>query len=155
MVLLANVGTTFVGARDDLKAIYHKLGDVGIQISHLQADGAFDFGYSTCGIKLGPPGTMGSDGVPMAQGITLSKAMGSVVSGEVIAYSPGNELAPLEWTVDPRIIFERWLYSQAYPTADCEVLLRYCQDSTSRLEKSLRRIGVITKRHPRAIIVVL
>ncbi|KAK6357641.1 hypothetical protein TWF718_001949 [Orbilia javanica] len=156
MILLANIGTTFVGARDDLKEIYRKLNDAGLQISHLHADGAFDFGYSTCGIKLGPPGTVGSNGVPMVQGITLSnhKAMGSIVSGEVISYSPGNELASLQWAVDPRIIFERWLYSQAYTPTECETLLRYCQNNASRLEKSLKRIGVVTKRNPGSIIVV-
>ncbi|KAK6516206.1 hypothetical protein TWF506_006116 [Arthrobotrys conoides] len=157
MILLANIGTTFVGARDNLKEIYRKLQEVGIQISHLHADGAFDFGYSTYGIKLGTPGSVGEDGVPMVQGITLSnhKAMGSIVSGEVISYSPGNELSPLEWTVDPRIIFERWIYAQAYPPAECEVLLRYCQDNASRLEQSLRRIGVVTKRNLGSMIVVL
>ncbi|KAK6535919.1 hypothetical protein TWF281_000169 [Arthrobotrys megalospora] len=157
MILLANVGTTFVGARDNLKDIYHRLHAADIQISHIHADGAFDFGFSTYGIKLGPPGAVGLDGVPMVQGITLSnhKGMGSVVSGEVISYSPGNELTPLEWTVDPRIIFERWLYSQAYPPAECEILLQYCQDNATRLEKALRKIGVATKRNPGAIIVVL
>ncbi|KAF3088851.1 hypothetical protein TWF569_008890 [Orbilia oligospora] len=157
MILLGNIGTTFVGARDGLKEIYRKLREVGIRISHLHADGAFDFGYSTSGIKLGPPGAVGPDGVPMVQGITLSnhKAMGSIVSGEVISYSPGNELSALEWTVDPRIIFERWFYSQAYPPAECEALLRYCQDNASRLEQSLRRIGVVTKRNPGSMIVVL
>ncbi|KAK6362709.1 hypothetical protein TWF730_000165 [Orbilia blumenaviensis] len=157
MILLANIGTTFVGARDNLKEIYGKLKSHGIQISHIHADGAFDLGYSTCGIKLGLPGKVGPDGVPMVQGITISnhKAMGSMVSGEVISYSPGNELAALEWTVDPRIIFERWLYSQAYTPADCKTLLRYCQDNASHLETSLRKIGVVTKRNPGAMIVVL
>ncbi|KAK6508921.1 hypothetical protein TWF481_003689 [Arthrobotrys musiformis] len=157
MILLANIGTTFVGARDDLKNIYRSLWDVGIQISHIHADGAFDFGFSAHGIKLGPPGAVGSDGVPMVQGITISnhKAMGSMVSGEVVSYAPGNELAPLEWDVDPRIIFERWLYSQAYPPAECDALLRYCQKNASRLETALRGIGVATKRNPGSIIVVL
>ncbi|RYP01748.1 hypothetical protein DL765_010832 [Monosporascus sp. GIB2] len=116
MILFANIGTTFVGARDDLARIRTSLNAAGIEVSYIHVDGALDFGFDNCGIALGPPGSTGPDHLLRVQGITLShhKAMGSMVSGEVLCYSPGGELASLVSPIDPRVVFETWLYSQIY-----------------------------------------
>ncbi|TGJ80863.1 hypothetical protein E0Z10_g7900 [Xylaria hypoxylon] len=94
MILLVNMGTTFVGARDDIVGIYQNLSKAGIQISYIHVDGALDFGFETCGIELGPCGAASNDGKPLVQGVTIShhKALGQMVSGEVLCFSPENQL---------------------------------------------------------------
>ncbi|RYO94903.1 hypothetical protein DL762_000337 [Monosporascus cannonballus] len=90
MILFANIGTTFVGARDHLARIRASLTAAGIEISYIHVDGALDFGFDNCGIALCPPGPTGPDQLLRVQGITLShhKAMGNMVFGEVLCYSP-------------------------------------------------------------------
>ncbi|KAF3925137.1 hypothetical protein ABW20_dc0101069 [Dactylellina cionopaga] len=178
MILLANWGTTFIGARDDLKQIYTVLKKFGIEIAHIHVDGALDLGFGS-DVKLGLPGMIGSRGMPLVQGITLShhKAMGGMVSGEIICYTPSASRKPdardelslasetnpgdqlqlpaLEWNLDPRIIFEAWLYAEVYTPADVAQLLRYCQNNAAHLQNSLKKLGVLTKRNPDSIIVVL
>ncbi|CAJ2511990.1 Uu.00g076150.m01.CDS01 [Anthostomella pinea] len=156
MVLFANMGTTFVGARDDITRIHDSLAKVGIAISYIHVDGALDFGFDNCGIRLGPPGSQGPDGTPMVQGVTLShhKALGHTVSGEVLCFSPRDELPSLAASVDPRAVFETWLYSRIYAPDDVGQMLNQCQDNAAHLEARLRRIGVVTKRNPQSIITV-
>ncbi|KAF3906897.1 hypothetical protein AA313_de0200364 [Arthrobotrys entomopaga] len=156
-ILVVNMGTTFAGGRDALTQIHAKLDELGVTISHIHVDGALDFGFSNCGITLGRPGTVDSHGVPLVQGIIIShhKSLGSVVSGEVICYSPEDQLTSLEWGIDPRVVFETWLYMQAYASADVTDLLHYCQKNARRLEIALRRANVATKRNPGSLIVVL
>ncbi|KAF3312952.1 hypothetical protein TWF173_006534 [Orbilia oligospora] len=156
MVLFANMGTTFVGARDNLKKIFERLADVGVTISHIHVDGAFDFGFENCSVKLGLPGTIDEEGRPFVQGITIShhKALGGMVSGEVICYSPHDHLAPFKWNVDPRIVFEKWLYDQAFRPEDITKMYRYCQANATYLEFALRKSGFATKRNPESLIVV-
>ncbi|KAF3927925.1 hypothetical protein ABW20_dc0107254 [Dactylellina cionopaga] len=157
LILFANMGTTFVGARDDLAQVHARLNEFGIQISHIHVDGALDFGFGDCGIALGLPGTLGSHGMPFVQGITLShhKAMGSMVSGEVLCFSPKDELSLLEWDVDPRIILETWIYTNAYRPIDVVLMLQYCQDNAARLEAALKKADIATKRNSGSVIVVL
>ncbi|KAM0813379.1 hypothetical protein AB5N19_13372 [Seiridium cardinale] len=95
LVLFANMGTTVVGAHDDSKKVYYELRDVGIQISYIHVDGALPLVFGQGYIALGPPGTLNSDSVPNARGTTLShyKALGHMVSGEVIYYSPVDTLS--------------------------------------------------------------
>ncbi|KAF3908674.1 hypothetical protein AA313_de0206766 [Arthrobotrys entomopaga] len=162
MILFANVGTTFVGAQDDLKGIFEALTEVGVKISHIHADGALDFGFSNHGVSLGFPGEVNAQGIPLVQGVTLShhKAMGNMVSGEVLYLSPefGNkgepQLPSLNWAVDPRIVFESWLYDRVYSAADANDMLQYCRRNAARLELLLKQIGVRTTRNPDSIIVV-
>ncbi|KAI1506724.1 pyridoxal phosphate-dependent transferase [Biscogniauxia marginata] len=171
VVLFANMGTTFVGARDDLESICSALGRVGIEIAYIHVDGALDFGFDSCGVALGPPGKIRSDGVPFVQGVTLShhKALGTMVSGEVLYYSPGGEeqrqqrqqqrqqklpflpnlTSSPAFAADPRAVFETWLYAQAYTPADTALLKRTCEANAARLETALRRCGtagLATKR---------
>ncbi|CAH0053893.1 unnamed protein product [Clonostachys solani] len=155
MILFANIGTTFLGARDDLPEIVSTLKKFGITISHIHADGALDFGYNNCGISLGPPGTIGLNGMPNVQGITVShhKALGQSVSGEVFCFSPNSPIAGLASSVNPRIIFETWLYSRVYQPKDIAFLLNSCQGNASRLEANLKRLGLITKRYPDSLVV--
>ncbi|KFA69621.1 hypothetical protein S40285_04025 [Stachybotrys chlorohalonatus IBT 40285] len=157
MILFANLGTTFVGARDDLATIWKSLYRIGIQPSYIHIDGAFDLGYNTCGIKLGPPGTIDNKGMPMVQGITISyhKALGQNVSGEVMCFSPENDIVGLSTDVDPRIVFETWLYSRIYSLNDRHLMLKYCRENATHLETGLKRIGMATKRNPGSTIVVM
>ena len=157
MVLFANMGTTFVGARDDLARIRTELHHVGISISYIHVDGALDFGYDDCGIALGPPGLNGPGQMPLVQGITLShhKALGSTVSGEVVCYSPNGELASLASPVEPRIVFETWLYTKVYTRSDVALMLSYCRTNATRLVRGLDQIGMATKRNGEGLIVVL
>ncbi|EWC47619.1 hypothetical protein DRE_03239 [Drechslerella stenobrocha 248] len=157
MVLFANMGTTFLGARDDLKRICSGLLEVGIQISYIHIDGALDFGYGNCGVTLGPPGVT-DQGMPVVQGITVShhKVMGGMVSGEVFCWSPtGNRSPCLDWKVDPRIIFEAWLYAEAYSQTDLTQMFRYGRQNALLLEADLKRIGFATKLGPDSVTVVL
>ncbi|RYP88858.1 hypothetical protein DL769_000224 [Monosporascus sp. CRB-8-3] len=157
MVLFANIGTTFVGARDHPARIRASLNAAGIQISYIHVDGALNFGFGNCGITLGLPGSTGPDELPRVQGITLShhKAMGSMVSGEVLCYSPRGELASLVSPIDPRVVFETWLYSQIYTSSDVGTMLQYCRANASRLMSGLERLGVATRRNGQELIVVL
>ncbi|KAK6538249.1 hypothetical protein TWF694_011128 [Orbilia ellipsospora] len=158
MILCANMGTTFVGARDNLSFIYTKLGEVGIQISHIHVDGALELGFgNSAGLKLGEPGAVDEHGVPFVQAVTFShhKAMGNMVSGEIICFSPGEELSSLEWDVDPMVIFETWLFKQVYTPVELDKTLHHCQKMASLLECGLRKLGLMTKRNSQSIIVVL
>ncbi|KAI0908490.1 PLP-dependent transferase [Ustulina deusta] len=157
MILLVNIGTTFVGARDDIFGIYRDLGRLGITISYIHVDGALDFGFDTCGVKLGPPGAVDNDGMPLVQGITMShhKALGHMVSGEVLCFNPKNTpLIPCS-SVDSRAVFEHWFYNRVYSPSDLALMLSYCHENASRLQTGLNRIGVATKRNEYSIITVL
>ncbi|KAI1424503.1 PLP-dependent transferase [Xylaria sp. FL1777] len=157
MILLVNIGTTFVGATDNLFSICQGLKSMGIQISYIHADGALDFGFDACGVKLGPPGAVDNDGMPLVQGITLShhKALGNMVSGEVLCFSPQDPLSIPRSSFDPRAVFETWFYNRVYSPADMALMLSYCRENASRLEMGLNKIGVATKRNDHSIITVL
>ncbi|KAI0535797.1 hypothetical protein GGR58DRAFT_529060 [Xylaria digitata] len=157
MILLANMGTTFVGARDDLIGIYQNLSETGIQISYIHVDGALDFGFDTCGIELGPCGALSNDGKPLVQGVTIShhKALGHMVSGEFLSFSPENQLPSSLPSLVPRAVFENWLYHEVYKPADISLMLATCRENASYLETGLRRINVATKRNNNSIIIVL
>ncbi|KAI1871739.1 hypothetical protein JX265_005725 [Neoarthrinium moseri] len=156
LILFANMGTTFVGARDDIVEIQRELRNVGIGISYIHVDGALDLGFGRGSLSLGPPGTTGCDGQPAVQGITLShhKALGNMVSGEVIAYSPDSDLVSVSHGVDPRVVFETWIYSQVYREEELAVMFDYCLDNATRLEHRLRELGYATKRNADSIITV-
>ncbi|KAI3325097.1 PLP-dependent transferase [Xylariaceae sp. AK1471] len=157
MILLANMGTTFLGARDDLVGIYRDLAAAGIRISYIHVDGALDLGFDTCGIKLGPCGAVDNDGTPLVQGITIShhKALGHIVSGVVLCFSPEWQLSTSCSSLDPRAVFETWFYSRVYGPSDLALMLSYCRTIASHLEACLSRIGVATKRNSQSIITVL
>lgn len=156
MILLLNMGTTFVGATDDLVGIYRTLANAGIQISYIHIDGALDFGFETCNVKLGPCGAVGNDGTPLVQGVSVShhKALGSMVSGEVLCFSPQGQLPSLG-SLDPRIVFETWFYNRVYDSSDLAQMLRECRNNALHLETSLKKIGVATKRNKESLITVL
>ncbi|KAK6542001.1 hypothetical protein TWF694_007773 [Orbilia ellipsospora] len=163
LILFANTGTTFLGARDDLKGIYSQLSSANIEISHIHVDGAFDLGYGEFGITLGLPGTANAEGMPSVQGITIShhKVLGTMICGEVYSFMPEKnhniekEASLFNWGIDPRIIFESWLYTRVFQSTDIAKLLEYCQNNAARLVSGLRQIGVVTKRNPESTIVVL
>ncbi|KAJ2990437.1 hypothetical protein NUW58_g2951 [Xylaria curta] len=156
MILFVNIGTTFVGARDDLLSIYQNLERVGIRISYIHIDGALDFGFETCGVNLGPPGAVDNDGMPLVQGITAShhKALGHMVSGEVLYFDPQNKLSIPISGIDPRAVFENWLYSRVYSPSDLTLMLSYCLENASRLQKGLVGMGIATKRNDYSFITV-
>lgn len=157
VILFANIGSTFVGARDDIAGAASALAAAGIGISYIHADGAFDFGYDTCGVGLGPPGARdAATGGPLVQGITVSrhKALGQSVSGEVLCYSPGREITGLSAGADPRTALESWLYGQVYRPEDVALLLRCGRGNAAHLASSLGRLGYDTRLNPGSIIVV-
>jgi histidine decarboxylase len=156
MILFANMGTTFVGAKDDIMGISMSLRQNGIRISYIHVDGAFSFGFDSCGIKLGPPKATDANGMPLVQGVTIShhKALGQNVSGEVLCFSPDNSFPTLSSHNDPRVIFETWLFSQIYQPNDLALLLAHCRKNASYLEEKLKRQKMATKRNAESIIVV-
>ncbi|CAG9944893.1 unnamed protein product [Clonostachys rosea f. rosea IK726] len=156
LILFVNIGTTFAGARDDLSEIYQALKGHGIEISYIHADGAFDFGFDTCGIRLGKPGSVDDNGMPCVQGVTIShhKALGQNVSGEVLCFTPERGIAGTVPNLDARVVFETWLYNQVYMPRDRLQLRNYCKQNASFLEKGLRNLGLATKRNPDSMIVV-
>ncbi|KAF3905073.1 hypothetical protein AA313_de0208855 [Arthrobotrys entomopaga] len=158
VILFMNIGTTFVGARDDIKTLKERLYESGIEISHIHVDGAFDLGFDTCGIGLGAPGTVDAQGIPLVQGVTIShhKALGSIVCGEVLSYFPTTLPLLFQWKVDPRIVLETWLYSQVFTPADITTLYKYCRRNALHLEGALRKkAGFATKLNDGSTIVVL
>ncbi|KAI0410095.1 PLP-dependent transferase [Xylaria palmicola] len=149
MIIFANMGTTFLGGRDDILSIHQELAKVGIQMSYIHIDGALDFGFETCGIKLGPCCAIDGDGRPFVQGITVShhKAMGQNVSGEILCYSPENQLSELSGNLDQRAVFETWFFNQVHSPDELALLLSYCRDNASHVEAGLRKLGVVTRRY--------
>ena len=148
VILLANIGTTFVAGRDDILALRQCLRAIGSEISYIHVDGALDFGFCSDIVALGSPDTVTKRGLPAVQGITLShhKAYGIMVSGEVICYTPrSKKTAIFASPVDPRIVFETWLFQQMYSAEDLAHTARYCVDNANRLRTKLASIGVATR----------
>ncbi|KAI9150601.1 zinc-type alcohol dehydrogenase-like protein [Paramyrothecium foliicola] len=157
MIFLANIGTTFGGARDDLNGINRSLKNAGIAISYIHVDGAFDLGFDNCGLQLGPPGTTDAHGMPSIQGVTIShhKALGQMVSGVVLCLSPENQLFAPSSDLDPMIIFETWLYNRVYLSDDLSLMRTSGLEKAAYLERSLQNIGIATKRNRSSLITVL
>ncbi|KAK9777065.1 putative Histidine decarboxylase [Seiridium cardinale] len=146
IILVCNIGTTFVGGRDDIVGLCQGLAMQGLEVAHIHVDGAFDLGFKADSVVLGPPSTTASQGGrPVVQGITLShhKAHGIMVSGEVICYNPTGRLSPGAGQVDPRIVFETWLFQQMYTSSDLLRMREYCLDNSDRL-----RLALAEMKHP-------
>lgn len=160
LILFANMGTTFIGGRDDLVEVRKQLSEIGVKPSYIHIDGALDFGFLVDGIQLGPPSVpFTNSGTPVVQGITLShhKAFGIMVSGEVICYCPDSldQLAALTPSVEPRAVFETWLFEQIYLPDDLLSTNAYCLQNASVLRQSLATIGVPTRYNENSIITLL
>lgn len=115
IILLANIGTTFGGGRDNVLQLRQALRDNGQDVAYVHADGALDFGFPSSTVYLGRPELMTKSDLPVVQGITLShhKAFGIMVSGEVICFSPAERrLATVFSSVEPRVIFETWFFQK-------------------------------------------
>ena len=148
IILLVNIGTSFVGGRDDMLKLRQALSNIGSEVAHIHADGALDFGFSPNTVCLGSPYTLSRNGLPVVQGINFShhKALGIIVSGEVICYSPTDQnSATTVSNVEPRVIFETWLFQKMYSQSDLVRMLRYCLQNASHLRAELEAIGVITR----------
>jgi glutamate/tyrosine decarboxylase-like PLP-dependent enzyme len=164
VTLVVNVGTTFVGGVDDIAALRGVLReDVEQEVSYIHADGALDFGFGPGQAKLvclGPPDgpSVRGDGVPVVQGITVShhKAYGMMVSGEVVYYNPSHNALPnLAPAVDPRAVFEAWLFQQMYSDDDLAMLRRHCLANANALRSMLSAAGIFVLRNQTSLIVVL
>ncbi|CAD6567466.1 MAG: hypothetical protein ASARMPREDX12_001008 [Alectoria sarmentosa] len=158
VILLAKMGTTFVGGRDDVLALRQSLRAIGSEFSYIHADGALDFGFCPNIISLGSSNTMMKNGLPVVQGITLShhKAFGMMVSGEVIYYSPSSKkLAELGLPVHARIVFETWLFQQIYSPEDLIQTERYCVNNANRLRAKLAGIGMAKRFNQFSFITLL
>lgn len=97
----------------------------------VHADGALEFGFPPNGtLCLAPLSMITKAGLPVVQGITSShhKASGNMVSGEVICYGPeAQKSLPLVANIEPRIVFETWLFHQFYSDADLIATAAYCR----------------------------
>ncbi|KAL8963292.1 MAG: hypothetical protein Q9193_000432 [Seirophora villosa] len=145
IVLLANIGTTFVGGCDDILSLRKALRCVGLDTAYVHVDGALNFGFSPCSVRLGSPSLDSRDGVPVVQGVTLShhKAWGIMVSGEAICYDPKKgQSSTLGPPVQPRIVFETWLAQKFYTPAALEELHSYCLANASLLRRLLQDRGI-------------
>ena len=158
IVLLVNIGTTFTGGRDDISALREALLHMDWNISYIHADGALDFGFSSYPVRLGPPDLATKDDLDVVQGITLShhKAFGIMVSGEVIYYDPGGaEKVGAALDVEPRVVFETWIFQKMYSPADLARTQEYCHENARRLRKGLETLGVVTHYNADSLITVM
>lgn len=157
IILFANIGTTFVGGRDDIIGIRSALASISAEISYIHVDGALDLGFSPDSVSLGPPSLATRNGLPVVQGLTLShhKAFGIMVSGEAICYNPNTKCIPTATAVDPRIVFETWLFQQMYKPEDLLRTRQYCFDNSTRLRRSLEAIGLATRYNKNCMITLL
>ncbi|KAF9894008.1 hypothetical protein FE257_008979 [Aspergillus nanangensis] len=147
IILVANIGTTFAGGRDDILAVRRKLRSIGADTSYILADGALDLGFSSEIVQLGPAGRlMGNAGAPVVQAVTLShhKVFGVMVSGEVICHIPGSTgkptLAAVAAPGDPRAVLEMWVIRQMYSAEDLARTQQYCLENAGLLRRLLRRL---------------
>ncbi|KAH9873931.1 hypothetical protein IAQ61_004558 [Plenodomus lingam] len=157
VILFANIGTTFIGGRDEIKGIRSALRTIGAEVDYIHVDGALDLGFAPDSVSLGPPGLDSRDGLPVVQGLTIShhKAYGIMVSGEVICYSPHTSALPTATPVDSRIIFETWLFQQLYHPEALVATRDYCLANATRLRGSLAALGLETRYNKDCIITVL
>ncbi|KAF9767248.1 hypothetical protein IL306_000203 [Fusarium sp. DS 682] len=160
VILFANRGTTFVGGQDNILELTETLAQIEVVPSYIHVDGALDLGFFIEGLRLGPPGTQwASPNVPVVQGITLShhKVFGIMVSGEVISYCPNHskQFDALAGTVDPRAVFETWLFEQAYHAADLVSIWKYCLNNARLLRELLGENKVPTHFNQESIITLL
>lgn len=162
IILLANMGTTFVGGRDNILGLRKALHAIDAEIAYIHVDGALDLGFTPDLVCLGRPGsaTWEKNGLPIVQGITLShhKAFGIMVSGEVISYSPNPEnqsLAKAVELIDPRVIFETWLFQKLYRPADLLKTNQYCLDNANLLRRLLSAIQVRTRFNEKSFITLM
>ncbi|KAL8834368.1 MAG: hypothetical protein Q9170_003778 [Blastenia crenularia] len=157
-ILLANIGTTFLGGSDDILRLRKSLQNVGLNISYIHVDGALNFGFSNSSVRLDVPALEIRDGLPVVQGVTVShhKVLGIMVSGEVICYSPKQRpMAAVASSVDPRIILETWVAQQFYDSKELVSLHRYCMDNATRLRSALEALGVKVRYNEGSLITVL
>lgn len=160
LILFANMGTTFVGGRDDLIQIRKQLAKIDAEPSYIHVDGALDLGFLVEGIRLGPPGaSCTSDGIPIVQGITLShhKVFGIMVSGEVIGYCPNalEQFKTVTGSVEPRAVLETWLFELVYLQDDLISVWQYCLENAFVLRRLLADIKVSTHFNDNSIITLL
>ncbi|MCJ1461293.1 hypothetical protein MMC28_011675 [Mycoblastus sanguinarius] len=158
IILLANLGTTFVGGYDDLVALRQAIREVGSDFAYIHVDGALDIGFSSGAVCLGPPSIVMEAGLPVVQGVTMShhKAYGIMVSGEVICYCPKvQQSSCLVSNVEPRIIFETWLFQQFYSHADLIATAEYCRSNSNRLRSMLKTRGIATRFNEGSFITIL
>ncbi|KAI4179413.1 MAG: hypothetical protein L6R41_007858 [Letrouitia leprolyta] len=158
VVLLITIGTTFTGGRDDIFRLRQALDDAGLKVSYIHADGALDFGFSSDSVRLGSPGEITRNNLPVVQGITMShhKAFGLMVSGEVICYSPTDQqLANAVSDVDPRVVFETWLFQKMYSPSDWQLVNQCCNTNARRLRSRLEAAGLRTRYNEESYITVM
>jgi glutamate/tyrosine decarboxylase-like PLP-dependent enzyme len=160
LILFANLGTTFVGGRDDLVEIRRQLEEIGVRPAHIHVDGALDMGFLVDGVRLGPPSVpCTNNGIPVVQGVTIShhKVFGIMVSGQVVCYSPNasESLAALTLSVEPRAVFEMWLFEQTYLAEDLVSIKEYCLENAYLLRKTLASSGVPIRFNENCIITLL
>ncbi|KAI4252462.1 MAG: hypothetical protein LQ352_004273 [Teloschistes flavicans] len=158
IILLANLGTTFVGGSDDIVSIRRALHREAIDTSYIHVDGALDFGFSSCYVRLGEPSLLTRANVPVVQGVTMShhKVWGIMVSGEVICYNPKQlPLATVSSSVEPRIVFETWLAQKFYTPTELKRVHAYCLSNADFLRRRLREIGVAIRYNDGSLTTVL
>ncbi|KAL8676502.1 MAG: hypothetical protein Q9186_006986 [Xanthomendoza sp. 1 TL-2023] len=158
IILLANLGTTFVGGSDDILSIRRALQNAAMDTAYIHVDGALGFGFSSRYVRLGEPTLLTRANVPVVQGVTIShhKAWGIMVSGEVICYNPKERpLTSVATSVEARIIFETWLAQKFYTPTELERLHAYCLSNANFLRRRLREVGIVIRYNDGSLITVL
>ncbi|KAJ5740228.1 pyridoxal phosphate-dependent transferase [Penicillium malachiteum] len=148
IILVVNIGSTFIGGRDDILALRRALRSIGSDTSYILADGALDLGFSSELVQLGPAEMLlGKRGAPVVQAVTLShhKVFGIMVSGQVVCHlrdTTKRTLATMASSGDPRAVFETWLVQQLYPAEDLARIHIYCLGNAQLLRGLLHDAGV-------------
>jgi len=158
IILLANIGTTFTGAVDNLTELRQALRRINMNPDYIHVDGALDLGFSSDSVTLGPSGSLTKEDRPVVQGITVShhKVYGIMVSGEVIFLQPRRSTpGTTRSDVDRRAVLETWLFQKFYTPQNLLQTRDYCQKNTDQLRRLLRGIDVVTRFNTGSIITLL
>ncbi|WP_183155103.1 pyridoxal-dependent decarboxylase [Mycobacterium kansasii] len=158
IILLANIGTTFTGAVDNLIELRQALQKIKKNPDYIHVDGALDLGFSSDSITLGSSEILTKGDRPVVQGITVShhKVYGVMVSGEVIFLQPQRPTpGTTRAEVDRRAVLETWLFQKFYTPHNLVQTRDYCQKNTDQLRRLLRGINVVTRFNARSIITLI
>lgn len=89
-------------------------------------------------------------------GMSHHKAYEIMVSGEVICYSPkGQSSLSLVSKVEPRVVFEMWLFQRFYSHTDPIETAKYCLDNSNRLRPILKEREIVTRFNDGSFITIL
>ncbi|KAF2220884.1 pyridoxal phosphate-dependent transferase [Elsinoe ampelina] len=160
-ILVANYGTTFMGATDDIEALCEASEAVGCSIDHIHLDGALMLGADMSRYTLGPSRKSPRDpdtGRLVVQGISASlhKFPGLSVAGQVVCWKPVNgRLVANDERLQAKHIVEMWIYNQLVSPEQSRMLYDHCLNLARRLRERLEHGGRRLLYNPESIVTVL